>query len=168
MNNIKQRFNHHCSKLEFSPIIAAQLIRKNRPGGDKSCGCKCVFIVIVMAWIVCAVRPLQTGPRFTNGFVIAIQILWKFRFTLTSILIQWSLQFLVRGTTALLLSHVQKFVAIWWPAMELQQGEISIEFELRTKKSLVKRAPGVWGVKEPWFYVSNYTVQWLEYNSVLK
>ena len=52
--------------------------------------------------------------------------------------------------------------------MELQQGEISIEFELRTKKSLVKRAPGVWGVKEPWFYVSNYTVQWLEYNSVLK
>ena len=31
------------------------------------------------------------GPRFTNGFSIAIQIRWKFRSTLTSILIQWSL-----------------------------------------------------------------------------
>ena len=33
-----------------------------------------------------------TGARFTNGFSIAIQIRWQFRFTLTSILIQWSLQ----------------------------------------------------------------------------
>ena len=33
------------------------------------------------------------GPRFTNGFSIAIQIWWKFRFTFTSILIHWSLQF---------------------------------------------------------------------------
>ena len=30
--------------------------------------------------------------------------------------------------------HVQNFVAIRGAAMELQQGEISIEFELRTKK----------------------------------
>ena len=29
--------------------------------------------------------------------------------------------------------HVQKFVAIWWPTMELQQSEVSIEFELRAK-----------------------------------
>ena len=37
--------------------------------------------------------------------------------------------------------HVQKFVSIWWPAAtELQQYEISIEFELRAK-SLVKPAP---------------------------
>ena len=28
---------------------------------------------------------------------------------------------------------MQKFVAIWWPATELQQGELSIEFELRRK-----------------------------------
>ena len=27
--------------------------------------------------------------------------------------------------------HVQKVVAVWWPAKELWQGEISIEFELR-------------------------------------
>ena len=74
-----------------------------------------------------------TGPRFTNGFSIAIQIRWKFRFTLTSILIQWLLQNFVHGTTAVLSWHVQNFVAIWWPATELWQGEISIEFELRAK-----------------------------------
>ena len=87
----------------------------------------------------CTIRP---GPRFTNGFSIAIQIRWKVRFTLISILIQWSLQNFVHGTTAVLSWHVQKFVAIWWPATELQQGEVSIEFELRAKKTLVKRAPG--------------------------
>ena len=75
----------------------------------------------------------RPGPRFTNGFSIAIQIRWKFRFTLISILIQWSLQNFVHGTTAMLSWHVQKFVAIWWPATELQQGEVSIEFELRQK-----------------------------------
>ena len=32
------------------------------------------------------------GARFINVFSIAIQIRWKFRFTLTAILIQWSLQ----------------------------------------------------------------------------
>ena len=29
--------------------------------------------------------------------------------------------------------HVQKFVAIWWPATELWQGKVYIEFELRAK-----------------------------------
>ena len=73
------------------------------------------------------------GARFTNGFCITIQIRWKFRFTLTSILIQWTLQNFVHGTAAVLSWHVQKFVAIWWPATELWQGEVSIEFELRAK-----------------------------------
>ena len=27
--------------------------------------------------------------------------------------------------------HVQQFIVIWWQAMKLQQGEISLEFELR-------------------------------------
>ena len=72
----------------------------------------------------------STGPlaHFTNGFTIAIQIQWKFRFTLTSILIQWSPHNFVHGTTAVL------SVAIWWPATELWQVEGSIEFELRAKK----------------------------------
>ena len=37
-------------------------------------------------------------PRFTNGVSIAIQIRWKIRFTLTLILMQWSLQNFVHGT----------------------------------------------------------------------
>ena len=73
------------------------------------------------------------GPRFTNGFSIAIQIRWKLRFALISIQIKWSLKNFVHGTTAVLSWHVQKFVAIWWPVTELQQGEVSIEFELRAK-----------------------------------
>ena len=32
------------------------------------------------------------GPRYAKDFSIVIQIRWKFRFTLISILIQWSLQ----------------------------------------------------------------------------
>ena len=68
------------------------------------------------------------GPRFTNVFFIAIQIRWKFRFTLTSTLIPWSLQNCVHGTTA-----VQKCFAIWWPATELWQGEVSIVFALWAK-----------------------------------
>ena len=79
------------------------------------------------------VAVVGTRARFTNGFSIAIQIRWKFRFTLTSILIQWSLQNFVHGTTAVLSWHRQKFVAIWWQATELWQDEVSIEFELRGK-----------------------------------
>ena len=40
--------------------------------------------------------------------------------------------------TAVLSWHVQIFVVIWGPAMELQQGEVSIELELLAKKSSVK------------------------------
>ena len=36
----------------------------------------------------------------------------------------------------------KKFVAIWGPATELQQDEVSIEFELQAKNFLVKRAHG--------------------------
>ena len=96
----------------------------------------------IVCQIYCCGRFCGTQPRdpFHNDFSIAIQIRWKFRFTLISILIQWSLQNFVHGTTAVLSWHVQKIVAIWWPATELQQDEVSIEFELRAK-SLVKRTP---------------------------
>ena len=43
------------------------------------------------------------GPRFTNCFSIAIQIWWKFRFTLTSTVLPWSLQNFVHGTCKSLL-----------------------------------------------------------------
>ena len=75
----------------------------------------------------------EPGPRFTNVFSIAIQIRRKFCFTLTSILIWWSLQKFVHVTTAVLSWHVPIFVAIWWPATKLQQDEVAIEFELRAK-----------------------------------
>ena len=84
------------------------------------------------------------GPRFTNGFSIAIQIRWKFHFTLTSTLIPWSLQNFVHDTTAVLSCHVRKFVSIWWPATELRQPEVSIEFELRAK---IVSETGPWSKK---------------------
>ena len=36
----------------------------------------------------------------------------------------------------------KKIVAIWWPATELWQGEVSIEFELPAKKNVSERALG--------------------------
>ena len=98
-------------------------------------------------------RLTSPGPRFTNGFSIAIQIRWKFRFILTSIPIQWSLQNFVHGTTAVLSWHVQKFVAIRWPATELWQGEVSIEFDMRAKKV---SETGPWAYSKAWR--SNYTM----------
>ena len=76
-------------------------------------------------------------PRFTNGFSIAFQIRWKFRFTLISSLIKWSLQNVEHGTTAVLSWHVQKFVVIWWPATELQHDEVSIEFQMNCGQKTV-------------------------------
>ena len=91
-------------------------------------------------------KSTKPGPRFTNGFSIAFQIRW--RFTVISSLIEWSLQNFVHGTTAVLSWHVQKIVAIWRPATELQQDEVSIEFELQAKKTLVKRAPGTFKLSQ--------------------
>ena len=44
--------------------------------------------------------PKSPRARFTNGFSIAIQIRWKFRFTLTSTPLQWSLQNFVHESCA--------------------------------------------------------------------
>ena len=73
------------------------------------------------------------GPVSLTVFPSQFKIRWQFRFTRISILIQWSPQNVVHGTTTVPSWHVQKFVAIWWPVTELQQGEISMEFELRVK-----------------------------------
>ena len=53
----------------------------------------------------------RPGLHYTNVFSIAIQII---HFTLTSILIQRSLQHFVYYTAAVLSWHVQKFVVIQW------------------------------------------------------
>ena len=87
--------------------------------------------VIVHRVYICFITAARwPGPSFTNSLPIAIQIQWKFRFTLPLILIQWPLQNSVHGTTAALSWHVQKFVANWRPGAELQQGKVSIELEL--------------------------------------
>ena len=82
---------------------------------------------------------LWSGPHSTNGFSIAIQIRCQVRFTLSPILIQWSLQNFVH----VLSWHVQKFVAIWFPAAELQQGTVSMEFELRAKQNVTETASSI-------------------------
>ena len=89
-----------------------------------------------------ATRP---GARFINGFSIAIQIRWKFRVTLTSILIQWSLQnfymarqLYCRGMyTNVLRSDGQ----------QRSYGKAKFPSNLNCgKKTLVKRAPGFYSV----------------------
>ena len=77
-------------------------------------------ILSVACWSICNVVRRDSssrlvwlkwpGPRFTNEFSIAIQIRWKFRFSLTSALILWSLQNFVHGTTAVLSWHVQNLL----------------------------------------------------------
>ena len=111
-DTVIKRFHDVCHRI-FDPWIPQQLLPANQvlPGGIA----------------------VNLGPVSLTVFSIAIQIRWIFRFTLTSILMQWSLQNVVHGTTAVLSWHVQKIVAIWWPATELWQGEVSLEFELRAK-----------------------------------
>ena len=85
--------------------------------------------------------PFEAGARFTNGFSIAIQIRWRFRFALTSILIQLSLQNCVHGTTAVLSWHVQKVVAILWTSNGIMARISFHRIWIAGKKTLVKRAP---------------------------
>ena len=93
------------------------------------------------------------GAHFTNVFSIAIQIRWKFRFTLTSILIQWLLQNFVHGTTGakiccnLMASKgimaMQSFHRIW----------------IAGKRMLVKRAPWWQCICRIFIFVTDCTSQ---------
>ena len=66
----------------------------------------------------------DTGPRFTNGFSVAFQIRWKFRFTLIASLMEWSLCRDLMTSNRITARRI--FLWIW----------------IAGKKSLVKRAPG--------------------------
>ena len=71
----------------------------------------CRWYNFVFLWPTGVRQPcgMGQGPvSLTFFFFIAIQIRWKFRFTLISILIEWSLQNFVHGMTAMLSWHVQK------------------------------------------------------------
>ena len=71
--------------------------------------------------------------HFTNKFCIIIQIWWTYNFDLIQILIKWSLPIFAHDTTAMLLCHMQKLLAMWWPVMELQIDESPMKFELSLK-----------------------------------
>ena len=51
------------------------------------------------------------GTRFTKDFLLAIQIRWRVRITVISLLAIRSQQILAHATTAQLSCHVQNFVA---------------------------------------------------------
>ena len=73
------------------------------------------------------------GARFTNDFLPAIQIRWKFRLAVILLLAIRSQQIFAHATTAQLSCHVQNFVAITVLELRWEWNEISIEFELRWK-----------------------------------
>ena len=96
-------------------------------------------IVIAIAWGDWS----GSGPRFTSGFSIAINsIRWKFRFTLTSSLIQRSLQNYVHGTTAVLSWYVQKLL-LRSDGQRRNYSKAKFPSNLNYgQKKLMKRPPG--------------------------
>ena len=73
------------------------------------------------------------SARFTNEFLLAIQIRSKFRLAVIPLLDPRSPQSFAHATTAQLSCHVQNFVAITLLESMWEWNEISIEFELRWK-----------------------------------
>ena len=88
------------------------------------------YEVIIMVTLP---TPLALGSRFTNDFLPAIQIRWKFRPAIILLLAIRSQQIVAHATTAQLSCHVQNFVAITILELRWERNEISIEFELRWK-----------------------------------
>ena len=73
------------------------------------------------------------GARFTNNFLPAIQIRWKFRLAVIPLLAIRLQQIFAHATTAQLSGHVQNFVAITVLESRWKWNEISIKFESRWK-----------------------------------
>ena len=87
-----------------------------------------IHVITRSSHVQARITKFGPGARFTNNFSITMQMWWKFHFALIQIIIKWSLQYLVHGTTAGLLWHVPNFVAIWSSVIELELNEISIKF----------------------------------------
>ena len=98
--------------------------------------------------ISCSFALWRGGPRLEITLVllgissVIIQIWWKSHFVFTKILMGWSLQNFAHAMTAVLSWHVQKFVVIWWSEMELQQDDVSIEFDAHQGNIVSKM--GLW------------------------
>ena len=54
----------------------------------------------------------RAGARFSNDFLLVIQIRWKFRLAVILLLFIWSQQIFAHATTAQLSCHVHNVVAI--------------------------------------------------------
>ena len=78
-------------------------------------------------------RPFHTGARFTNDFLLALQIRWKFCLVVIPLLAIRSQQFFAHVTTVQLSCHVQTFATITVLESIWERNEISNEFELRCK-----------------------------------
>ena len=90
-----------------------------------------------------------------------------FIFALIQILMKWSLHNFVYDTTAVLSWHVQNFVAIGSPTIELQLNEFPVEFQLWWKKSFVKRVPWPLSFMETRLIIWNFSLFSLELASFL-
>ena len=124
LNRLFGRRSKKTSKLRVTGLCAGNspgpvnsphkgpVTRKMFPFGD-----------VIMLWSVNLTTP-ETTPRrftghwwtevhFTNDFSIVIQIRWKFHSALIKVFEKWSLWNLAHDTTAVLLWHVQRFVALW-------------------------------------------------------
>ena len=73
--------------------------------------------------------------NFTNDFSTVIQMRWKSHSAFFQVAIVIAKKFW-NGTTAVLSWHVQNFVTIWYPAMELHLNQFSIKFGLWWKNHL--------------------------------
>ena len=60
--------------------------------------------------------------HFTNDFWCKILIWWKFNCVLTLMIAKRLPQNFAHGMIAVLSCHVQKFIAMWWPCLKLQQN----------------------------------------------
>ena len=87
-------FHWHCGrKTYFWPDFYPRLVLSFRY-------CRCLRLAVCVHVCIYMCPCVNPGPRFTKVFSIAIQIRWKFRFALTSILIQWLLQNFVHNSCA--------------------------------------------------------------------
>ena len=67
------------------------------------------------------VSPAKWRP-FCLGLNVLIHIRWKFHSALIEVVLKWSLWNFGHATTAVLLTHVRNFVAIWYPTMVLHKS----------------------------------------------
>ena len=84
---------------------------------------------------------IRPGACFTNNFLTVFQIRWKLCLAVILLPSIRSQQNFAHTMPSQLSRHVQNFVAITELESRWECNEISIEFELRWKKTLVKWGP---------------------------